>query len=230
MKLLPPCAGRHSRCPHGRADTFLRMTSEEPPSSSSAPRVRRRPVVALSGWVLFVCLFLPTLRVCSSPAAPIEFPPAYGVYLGAAVIGVAALAASLRVRRVAHAVLLGLWFATGAGFLVGWLGSVEGAPLGWMLAVFGLVLTILMIAKLARAPWSVRGVIGVWIAHALLACGWNTLLVADKAHALWGAYLALGASGVMLVVSAVAQSSERAARKDSQVGELARARVLEKDE
>lgn len=108
------------------------MTRDAPPvPPSSSSQVRRRPVVALSGWVLFVCLFLPTLRVCSSPAAPIESPPVYGVYLGAAVIGVAALAASPRVRRVAHAVLLGLWFATGAGFLVGWLGSVAGVPLGW---------------------------------------------------------------------------------------------------
>ena len=194
---------------------------------SSPPVPRRRPVVAVSGWVLFVCLFLPTLRVCSSPTAPIEFPPCYAVYLGAIAIAVAALSASLRTRRGAHATLLGLWFATGAGILAAWFGAVAGAPVGWGLAVIGLVLTIVLIVKLARVPWSVRGVIGGWIAHALLASGWNTLLAADD-QALWGAYLALGASGIMLVGGAVALSSENARRKDGYhegPPELPRARI-----
>lgn len=193
----------------------------------SSPPARRRPVVSVSGWILFVCLFLPTLRVCSSPSAPIEFPPCYAVYLGAIAIAIAALSASLRVRRGAHATLLGLWCATGAGILAAWLGSVAGAPMGWGIAVIGLVLTIVLIARLARVPWSVHGMIGGWIAHALLASGWNTLLAADD-QALWGAYLALGASGIMLVGSAVALSSENARRKDDDDGgppELPRARV-----
>ena len=204
------------------------MTSEEPPPP---PVPRRRPVVAISGWILFVCLFLPTLRVCSSPSAPIEFPPSYAVYLGAIAIAVAALSRSLRTRRGAHATLLGLWFATGAGILAAWFGAVAGPPVGWGLAVIGLVLTIVMIAKLARVPWSVRGVIGGWIAHAVVASGWNTLLAADE-QAMWGAYVALGASGMMLVGSAVALSSENARRKDSDhegPPELPRARIA-KDE
>ncbi len=62
---------------------------------------------------------------------------------------------------------------------------------------------------------------------------WNTLLVAAGDDALWGAYVALGGSGIMLVGSAVARSSENAARKDRTHGhppELPRARSLEEYE
>jgi hypothetical protein len=163
--------------------------------------------------MLFVCLFLPTLRVCSSPSAPIEFPPSYVVYVGAIATAIAAMSASLRTRRRAHATLVGLWFATGAGFLAAVFGGIAGEPVGWMLAAMGLALTIWLIARLARVPWSVRGMIGGWIAHALMASAWNTLLAADE-DAMWGAYFALGVSGAMLVASAVALSSENAARKD----------------
>jgi hypothetical protein len=198
----------------------------EPP-----PPVRRRPLVAIPGWLLFVCLFLPTLRVCSSPSAPIEFPPAYAVYFGAIVIAVGAMSASLRVRRGAHATLLGLWFATGAGFLAVLFGGIVSAALGWILAASGLVLTIVLIARLARSPWSVRGVIGGWIVHALIASAWNTLLVSEEA-AVWGAYFALGVSGALLVASAVALSSENARRKDDSIEpslELPRARARSRD-
>ena len=43
--------------------------------------VRRRPLLAIPGWLLFGCLFLPTLRVCGDPTMPLEFPPSYAVYL-----------------------------------------------------------------------------------------------------------------------------------------------------
>lgn len=195
------------------------------------PPVRRRPLVAIPGWLLFVCLFLPTLRVCSSPSAPIEFPPAYAVYLGGIAIAVGAMSASLRVRRGAHATLLGLWFATGAGILAAMFGSIVNAALGWLLAASGLVLTILLIAKLARSQWSVRGVIGGWIVHAIVASAWNTLLSSDE-DAVWGAYFALAVSGALLVASAVALSSENARRKDASLEpslELPRARARSRD-
>jgi hypothetical protein len=188
---------------------YIPGLSSEPP-----PPVRRRPLVAIPGWMLFVCLFLPTLRVCSSPSAPIEFPPSYAVYLGAITVAVGAMSASLRIRRGAHATLLGLWFATGAGLLAGGFGSVAGVRAGWMLAASGLVLTIVLIARLARVPWSVRGVIGGWIAHALIASTWNAVLAAQTG-AVWGAYFALVVSGTLLAASAVALSSENALRKDA---------------
>ena len=171
--------------------------------------------MVIPAWLLFVCLFLPTLRVCSSPSAPIEFPPSYVVYLGAIAIAVGAMSASLRVRRGAHATLLGLWFATGAGLLAGLFGSSVGELAGWLLAAVGLVVTILLIVRLARVPWSVRGVIGGWIVHALIASAWNTLLAGDGS-ALWGAYFALAVSGTLLVASAVALSSENARRRDGE--------------
>jgi hypothetical protein len=135
------------------------------------------------------------------------------VYLGAIAIVVGAMSASLRIRRGAHATLLGLWFATGAGFLAGFFGSIVGEAVGWMVAAGGLVLTIALIARLARVSWSVRGMIGGWIVHALIATAWNTLL-ASEVGVMWGAYFALGVSTALLVTSAVALSSENALRKD----------------
>jgi hypothetical protein len=206
------------------------MSTEDPaPPPPPPPASRRRPVVGISGWILFVCLFLPTLRVCSSPSAPIEFPPAYAVYLGAIAIAVAALSSSLRTRRAAHATLFGLWFATGLGIFAVWFGVDVSPAVGWGLAIIGLVLTIALIRQLARTAWSERGVIGGWIAHALIASGWNTLLAADH-DALWGAYLALGASGTMLVGSAVALSSENARLRDGDPDQppgLPRARAID---
>lgn len=199
--------------------------------SEPPPPVRRRPLVAISGWLLFVCLFLPTLRVCSSPSAPIEFPPSYAVYFGAVAIAIGAMSASQRIRRRAHAVLLGLWFATGAGILAGVFGSILGVSMGWTLATIGLGLTIMLIARLARVSWSGRGVIGVWIAHALIASAWNGMLAAETG-ALWGAYFALVVSGTLLVASAVALSSENAARDDGGLGhmpELPRAYARSRD-
>jgi hypothetical protein len=199
--------------------------------SEPPPPVRRRPLVAIPGWLLFVCLFLPTLRVCSSPSAPIEFPPSYAVYFGAVAIAIGAMSASQRVRRRAHAVLLGLWFATGAGILAGVFGSILGTSVGWTFAAIGLGLTIMVIARLARVPWSARGVIGVWLAHALIASVWNALLVGTTGS-LWGAYFALGVSGALLVASVVAWSSETAARDDAGIAhapELPRAYARPRD-
>ena len=51
--------------------------------------VRRQPLLAIPGWLLFGCLFLPTLRVCGDPTMPLEFPPSYVVYLGGLVVALA---------------------------------------------------------------------------------------------------------------------------------------------
>jgi hypothetical protein len=211
-------------------DTFPAVSNEPPPP------VRRRPLVAIPGWLLFVCLFLPTLKVCSAPEAPITFPPAYAVYLGAIAIAVGAMSGSLRIRRRAHAILLGLWFATGAGIAAAMIGSIVTPVLGWLIAAAGLALSIVLIVRLARVPWSVRGVIGGWIAHAVIASAWNMVL-AGTGDAVWGAYVALGASGALLVASAVALSSENARRKDGggedggieHVPELPRAHARSRD-
>src|SRR5690606_7975383 len=72
-----------------------------PEAPAEAPVPRRRPFIAVSGWLLLLCLFLPTLRVCGKPTLPIEFPPTYVGYLGAAVIAVFAVARRPRTRQLA---------------------------------------------------------------------------------------------------------------------------------
>ncbi len=60
---------------------------------------RKGRLLALPGGVLvFLALFLPAVRVCDDPVAPIQFPPAYGPYL----LGLAAAIAVTRRRRDLH--------------------------------------------------------------------------------------------------------------------------------
>src|SRR4051812_23575720 len=73
--------------------------------------VRRRPVFAISGWLMLVLLFLPTLRVCSDPTAPIEFPPTYFVYVGSIIAAFGAWSRSRRARHVTVVVLFAMWIA-----------------------------------------------------------------------------------------------------------------------
>ena len=68
--------------------------------------VRRKPLLAIPGWLLFGCLFVPTLRVCGDPTMPIQFPPSYAVYLGGLVIALLGGARLMRSRRRAFSVLL----------------------------------------------------------------------------------------------------------------------------
>ena len=175
----------------------------------SAPP-RRRPVTAISGWLLFVCLFLPTLRVCGNPTAPVEFPPTYGVYLGALAIGIAAFSLSLRVRRIVLGLVIGLAVATALTWLVMMTADeLRSTVLVLLLVLVGLSATIYVAAAAAKKPWTGRAIAIGWAIHALLASAWNTLLVLDPDH-MWGAIVALVASGLMLLDALIAISSESA--------------------
>src|SRR4051794_30898198 len=89
----------------------------EPETDDDAVPQRRKPLIAGTGWLLFVCAFLPTLKVCGDPMAPVEFPFDYAVYLGAAVLAVVATVRSLRKRRGWFTLWFVLWFATAIAWL-----------------------------------------------------------------------------------------------------------------
>jgi len=194
---------------------------------SAAPR--RRPVTAISGWLLFVCLFLPTLRVCGTPTAPIEFPPTYGVYLGALAIGIAAISLSLRVRRIVQGLVIGLAVATLlTWFLLFLADEIGSTPMLLVLVLAGLASTIYVAASASRKAWSGRGIAIGWTIHAVLASAWNTLLVLDPEH-MWGAIVALVASGLMLLDALIAISRESAElRRSREELTLPVARMIER--
>ncbi|MDX2088719.1 MAG: hypothetical protein SFX73_12760 [Kofleriaceae bacterium] len=173
--------------------------------TSSPPR--RRPVLGISGWVLFVCLFLPTVRVCGDPTAPIEFPPVYGAYLGGLAVGIAAFSLSLRVRRISLGLTVGMYVATAMVFVVALVADEMNGPLVGVSILASLGATIYVTVLAARTPWTPRALAIGWFAHGCIVSGWNTLLFLDPQR-MWGAGVAIVASGVMLVDAVIAISVE----------------------
>ena len=91
-----------------------------PTEPIAASQVRRRGVLGISGWLLFACLFLPTLRVCGDPMAPIQFPPTYGLYLGGIAVAVIGFATLRRTREAWFVVLLALYIASILTYIALW--------------------------------------------------------------------------------------------------------------
>jgi hypothetical protein len=167
---------------------------------------RRRPLLALPSWVLAICLVLPTLRVCGSPATPLELPPVYVVYLGAVVIGFVAWSRRRRLRQLGIKILASLWFATGALLLAIWLASIN-SRLGVLAALAALAAVVVVVRAIARTAPSERTIMISCLTHAVIALGWNALLAFDP-QAMWGAYLGFGASLAMVTASIAALAGE----------------------
>lgn len=194
------------------------MTTESPP-------VRRRSALGVSGWLLFACLFLPTLRVCGDPMMPIQFPPTYGVYLGGLLIGFLGFA-TLRSRRGLFVALSAIYLASAFTFLAFFIGA-ELAEAAGMIA--GLVLTgvlVLAVRSLARAQFSERAVSIGCVIHAMVSLGWSSLLAFDP-DGMWGAMVSVGAASLMLFASiGYAISAAAEARRATEPIPLPTARVV----
>lgn len=190
---------------------------------------RRRPLIAGTGWLLFVCIFLPTLRVCSDPVAPIEFPFCYAVYLGAAVMGVMAVIRSLRAQRGWFTLWYVLWFATA----IAWLALIL-ADAGPIAAVFVLVFGIAGLVwsavafhrqKLTPKAFWIGGIV-----HGSISLIWYLLLSTDQG-AVWGAAVGLSCSiGFLIasVISLVQHNTDLALEREPLPMPLPTARVIER--
>jgi hypothetical protein len=180
---------------------FSRAMNEAPITT------KRRPVLAMSGWLLFVCLFLPTLKVCGSPTAPISFPPVYGIYVGAALIALIAGSRTLRTRRVLSYVVVALTYLSVT--LYGWAFVMDVSPVvAACLAVVVLALGVVLVRALVRARPNPSHPLIACVVHATLTTLWCGLLALDG-DAMWGAYVGIAASGVMLLSAVVALADER---------------------
>ncbi len=169
----------------------MEMSEPTPPEP-----VRRRSVLGVSGWLLFVCLFLPTLRVCGDPMMPIQFPPDYAVYFGAIGVGIIGFSTMHVTRRNWAVVILSLWLTTLLTLATLWLGA-ESAPVGFVLAAVSLWVLIWSIRGLIRAKLGERSVAVSCLVHAVISLGWSALLAFDK-DGMWGATVSLGAASLML--------------------------------
>ncbi len=190
------------------------MSELTEPTEPAAPTpVRRRGVLGISGWLLFACLFLPTLRVCGDPMAPIQFPPTYGVYLGGIAVAVIGFSTLRRTRQAWLVVLMALYLASILTYIALWIGADGGTGIGLVLGAGFLALLVYTVRKAWAARWSERAIAAGCVMHALVALGWSALLAFDP-DGLWGAMVSLGATSLMLFAAVGYLSREQAeARK-----------------
>ncbi|CAN5887720.1 hypothetical protein BH11MYX3_BH11MYX3_40610 [soil metagenome] len=158
--------------------------------------VRRRSVLGVSGWLLFVCLFLPTLRVCGDPMMPIQFPPDYAVYFGAIGVGIIGFATAHVTRRNWAVIILSLWLTTLLTILTLAFGA-QSAPVGFVTGALSLWILIWSGRAMIRAKLGERSVAVSCLIHAVISIGWSALLALDK-DGMWGATVSLGAASLML--------------------------------
>jgi len=200
--------------------------NELPPTEP--PRaVRRRSLLGISGWMLVVCLFLPTLRVCNDPVMPISFPPTYVIYFGGIVLGIIGFSTTHGTRRGGLLWLLGLWMITLFAIAAIWAGAVIADAVGFMLGAALLVVFALAMRRAIKVEWSERAIALNCFLHALISLGWSALLAFDH-DGLWGATVSLGAASLMLFASGGYFASElnAATTRAGEPEPLPEARVL----
>jgi hypothetical protein len=153
-----------------------------------------RSFTAIPGVVLIVCLFLPAMRVCGNPTAPITFPPCYVVYLGGVGVVAMALARGRRMLKFGAALSPTLAVLTVGGCLMC---HREAAPL---VAIVTLWFAVVVPCAIVRRTPSERALAIIALMQGLGSTAWATLLVTDK-DGMWGADLTL-AAGIALVIGA----------------------------
>jgi len=191
---------------------------------------RRRPLIAGTGWLLFVCAFLPTLRVCSDPVAPYQFPPDYVAYLGAAVLAVIAVLRSVRTRRAWFTVWYVMWFATAVTWACMFLADAsEIAAL--VLIAGGLGGVMFSAMAFYRHKHTARGMWIGGIVHGVISIVWYLLLASDEG-AVWGAYVGLASSIAFTLASVISLGQHSAEltrmRRESEPAPLPKARLVER--
>ncbi|MFN0248598.1 MAG: hypothetical protein ACKV2T_17025 [Kofleriaceae bacterium] len=196
---------------------------------------RRKPLIAGTGWLLFVCAFLPTLRVCSDPIAPYQFPPVYVVHLGALALGVIAVIRVLRARRAFFTAWFVLWFGTA----ITWAAMIlaDGSTTASLFVIVaGLAGAVFAAIAFYRQRYTSRGMWIGGIVHGSLSTIWYVLLASDNG-AVWGATVGLGSSIAFTVASAIALSRHAAdlnaakleqERRDNAPAPLPMARLVER--
>lgn len=195
----------------------------EPQDDETVPQ-RRRPLLAGTGWLVFVCAFLPTLRVCGSPVAPFQFPPDYVVYVGAAILAVIATLRAVKTRRAWFAAWFVLWFATAITWLAMFL--ADASPGGAMFLIgCGVVGAVLVGIRFWRLKHTPRGMWIGAIIHGVISIAWYMLLTLDP-DAMWGASVGLVAAFSFTLASYLALARHMAERRALEPAALPAARVV----
>ncbi len=163
-----------------------------------------RTFTAIPSVVLIICLFLPALRVCGHPEAPITFPPCYAAYLGGIGTLILAFARQRRLVKIGAAIppVLGVVTLGGIGAL-----ALHDVP---ALAVFSACITlwfaIAIIRAFTRGLPNERVLASIAITQGAVSAIWGAVLAFDH-EAMWGAQITLIAA-LAIVVSGLAWLGE----------------------
>jgi hypothetical protein len=169
-----------------------------------------RTFAAIPSIVLVICVFLPALRVCGDPTAPIAFPPCYAAYFGGLGIALVALARRRALVKLGASISIVLAIVTVGGTAALCVQDVALAAIA--LAAIALLLAIFAVRAIVRSTPR-----DGWLAVIALLQGvgstiWAVVLAFDK-NAMWGATVTLFAA-LGLVVAALAWLREHAAMDD----------------
>jgi hypothetical protein len=187
--------------------------------------VKRRSPLGISGVLLFLCLFLPTLRVCGDPTAPIQFPPTYGIYIGGLLVGFLGFSVIRRTRRNLMIALAGIYIASIGAFISIWVGAVTAEVAGFVLGALMIGILVVAIRHMVRTTWTERAPAVMCVVHALVSLGWSSLLAFDD-DGMWGAMVSLGAASLMLFASIGYATGALAEERLRHEPELPSARVV----
>ncbi len=201
------------------------MTTE--PETTEPEPVRRRPLLAIPGWLLLACLFLPTLRVCGDPMLPIQFPPSYAIYLGGVLVAMIGGARLMRSRRRALALMVSMWTLTLFTILTLFVGS-EIAIIGFVFFAALLFVQIKLMIQMFRTDWSETALGIGCLVHGLFATGWSALMAFDN-DGMWGAHVAMWSGLAIVVASSIMIAQARDEIRSKLPASLPEARAIVRD-
>jgi hypothetical protein len=158
----------------------------EPPPGCVGRGRRHRPLVGLSGLVLFACMFLPAVNGCHDPVVPFEVPPFWPPYLYG---GVFALLALWRTARGVHLGVLALRAL--AALIV--LGSILVVLMAPPIGIIEMMLGTVLLAIVGLAGTTEARIAGTGVAVGAVCTLWFGVW-AITPDALLGVHLSLAAS------------------------------------
>lgn len=142
------------------------MHAVELPARRIVPGQRRpRPLIGLSGLLLFACMFLPAIRGCESAVTPLDTPPFLPPYIFGLVLAVIAL------WRTARGLAVGVHALRLAAVLVV-VGSVVVTMLAPPIGLTELVLGCVLLAVLGVYDASERRVAAAGMAISMICILW----------------------------------------------------------
>ena len=181
------------------------MPAVELPVRRVAPGQRQpRPLIGMSGLLLFACMFLPAVRGCDAPITPLDAPPFLPPYVYGLVFAVIAL------WRTARGLGLGVHALRAVSALVV-LGSVVVTMLAPPIGMTELVLGCVLLVVIGVHDSSERRVAGAGMAVGAICVLWFGFWTVTP-EALIGVHLSLIAS-IGLFAGSVAWLRELVARR-----------------